>query len=505
MWAAKNGPMSEICVTTSCDFPHQPDPVPVSGSILESALRTLAGSAEIVSLQIDASLIDPAAFLRLSTEDGFLYLPPDGPHFAGLGRVLSLEAEGESRFAALLDKARALSGRIEVLSQTSAPSRPLFFGGLAFAPGAANEGAWAPFGDASFVLPRWLYRRHGQRATLSLTLVGEELAEASRRAFWMAELNNMSQVLATAAPVPVGAGMRMRVSFPPAEAVAERIDTIGRAIAEGRFDKVVTALRFRAELPTQPDLLPSFRRLAAGTAGSAATPFLFRRGGSTFFGATPELLVASAEGTLRSEALAGSCRQDESLMEFLTSRKNGHEHQLVVDAITSALAPVCSRLDVAPLTLRHLRRLSHFLTPIEGRLAEPMHLLELAARLHPTPAVGGWPRLPALDFLGSVEPEPRGWYAGPVGYFDDRGEGELRVALRSGIVAGREALIYAGAGIVAGSVASDELAEMISKASPMLDALGGVRRNPPVHTSFTLPGHTPNRGPEKRSGSRRAA
>lgn len=498
--------MSEICVTTSCDsFSRLPELMPVDFSFLENALRKLAGSPQIATIEVPASLADPAALLRLSGDEGFLYLPQQGPQFAGLGRVVSLEARGADRFAELLSQARALSGRFEVLSLISKPSRPIFFGGLAFAPGAADEGAWAPFGDASFVLPRWLYRRFGERASLSLQLKGEELSEPARRAFWLAELRQMLAALAAALPEPSSAGMRLRVHLPPAEAVADRIETISREIAAGRLDKVVTALRLRAELREQPDPLRAFRRLVLGAAGSAATPFLFRRGSSTFFGATPELLVACGGGALRSEALAGSCRHDQSVAEFLTSRKNGHEHQLVVDAITAALTPICSHLEVGQLTLRHLRRLSHLLTPIVGRLAQPQHLLEVAERLHPTPAVGGWPRAAALAFLPAVEPEPRGWYAGPVGYFDDLGEGELRVALRSGLLCGQEALIYAGAGIVAGSVPGDELAEMLSKASPMLDALGGVRRNPTVHSSFTLPGQTANRGPEKSSGSRRAA
>ena len=502
--------MSEICVTTSCDsycdsYPRQPELVPVDFSFLENALQALAGSSQFITIEVDASLIDPIALLRLSSDEGFLYLPQQGPQFAGLGRVLSLEAQGANRFTELLAQAQALSGRFEVLSLTSKPSRPLFFGGLAFAPGGANDGAWAPFGDASFVLPRWLYRRFGERASLCLNLAAEELNEPARRLSWLAELKKMQAALAAAAPEPTMAGIRLRVFIPPAETMASRIETIGRGIAAGRVAKVVTALRLRVELQEQLDPLRAFRRLVAGAAGSAATPFFFRRGGSTFLGATPELLVASAGGTLHSEALAGSCRHDQNVAEFLASRKNAHEHQFVVDAIAAALTPICSRLDVGSLTLRHLRRLSHLLTPIAGHLARPHHLLEIAERLHPTPAVGGWPRSPALDFLSTVEPEPRGWYAGPVGYFDDRGEGELRVALRSGLLAGQEALIYAGAGIVAGSVASDELAEMISKASPMLDALGSVRRLPVVHASFTLPGQTTNRGPENTSGNRRAA
>jgi menaquinone-specific isochorismate synthase len=102
----------------------------------------------------------------------------------------------------------------------------------------------------------------------------------------------------------------------------------------------------------------------------------------------------------------------------------------------------------------------------------PTCVLDLVQRLHPTPAVGGYPRAGALRFIRDREGLDRGWYAGPVGWLDRRGDGEFAVALRSALVRGAEAMLFAGSGIVAQSRASDEYVETCLKLRPMLNALG---------------------------------
>jgi menaquinone-specific isochorismate synthase len=362
---------------------------------------------------------------------------------------------------------------------------------MAFAAGGAEAGPWAAFGDASFVLPRFLYSRQGGRASIGLAVFGHELERASRREEWLDRLFFLKERLAEGRRPPPAApsGLAATADSRGIDEVAGRIERALAEIAAGGFEKVVMALRLAAEAAAPLDPLAAFRRLRAQAAGGRQTAFLFRRGGATFFGATPELLVAARGTHLSTEALAGTRRPEETMEDLEQSDKNRREHAIVVEAIVEALAPLCRRLEVAPTRIRRLRGLSHLATSISGELPAPLHLLELAARLHPTPAVGGWPRRPALDFLAGQEKEPRGWYAGPIGYFDDRGDGELRVALRSAIVCGRRATLYAGAGIVAGSAAPAELEEMKAKAAPMLAALGVSRAADSVHEPFTHPRH----------------
>ncbi len=119
----------------------------------------------------------------------------------------------------------------------------------------------------------------------------------------------------------------------------------------------------------------------------------------------------------------------------------------------------------------------HLGTRIEGELKDPEALAwtssaALAALLHPTPAVCGTPRAPAADAIAALEPMPRGFYAGAVGWCDAAGDGDWHVALRCARVQGREARLFAGAGIVADSVPALEGAETRAKFNAMLNALG---------------------------------
>jgi isochorismate synthase EntC len=146
---------------------------------------------------------------------------------------------------------------------------------------------------------------------------------------------------------------------------------------------------------------------------------------------------------------------------------------VVERALVRALAPLCRSLDVAPAPeVRALRDVLHLCTPVRGQLARPLHLLQLAEALHPTPAVGGEPTAPALAWIAGHEQAPRGWYAGPVGWFDASGDGELAVAIRSGLVAGRKGYAWAGSGIVAESDPDAEYAETGVKQRALLDVLG---------------------------------
>ena len=120
------------------------------------------------------------------------------------------------------------------------------------------------------------------------------------------------------------------------------------------------------------------------------------------------------------------------------------------------------------------RSVQHLETPVSGRLSTAGHVVDVVERLHPTPAVGGYPRDRALALIRELERFDRGWYAGPFGWIDIDGSGEFAVAIRSGLVSGCRASVFAGCGIVAGSVPAEEFAESRLKMRPMLAALGAA-------------------------------
>lgn len=198
-------------------------------------------------------------------------------------------------------------------------------------------------------------------------------------------------------------------------------------------------------------------------------------------GATPELLVSRRGTRVLSHPLAGSARRSADPAEdartaqaLLGSAKDHDEHRHVVEAIVTALAPWCTHVEAdARPSLHATATMWHLGTRIEATLSDAATpVAALVAAMHPTPAVCGTPRQLALDTIRALEPVPRGFYAGAVGWTDADGDGDWYVAIRCARVQGRQARIYAGAGIVADSEPALEVAETAAKFGALLNALG---------------------------------
>ena len=204
--------------------------------------------------------------------------------------------------------------------------------------------------------------------------------------------------------------------------------------------------------------------------------------GVAFVGATPELLARVQAGAVETMALAGSAARGSTPEEdarlarqLLASDKDRREHAMVVEAVRTALTPLTRRLTIpASPRLRRLPHIQHLETPVNGLLKPHIGLMDVAAALHPTPALGGTPRADALACIAACEPFPRGWYAAPVGIAYPDGSGELGVAIRSALLLGNTAVLYAGAGIVEGSDPAREWEETGLKLATMHTALAAA-------------------------------
>ena len=206
--------------------------------------------------------------------------------------------------------------------------------------------------------------------------------------------------------------------------------------------------------------------------------------GSELVGASPELLLRLQGRRVETFPLAGtaarqgSCAADEAVARrLLASSKDQHEHRLVVDDIQERLRPLCETLTVpAGPELVATPQLWHLGTPIAGRLKPgatgPLAALELACRLHPTPAVCGFPRLQASKLVHLIEPFERGPFTGIVGWCDGEGQGEWVVTIRCATVQARQLRLFAGVGVVEASCPDAEWAETQAKLGTMLRAIG---------------------------------
>jgi isochorismate synthase len=200
---------------------------------------------------------------------------------------------------------------------------------------------------------------------------------------------------------------------------------------------------------------------------------------AAFIGASPELLLRRSGASVSTVALAGSTRRssdpavDDHLGEqLLRSDKDRREHAIVAERIARSLRQHAVWVETEPEPkLVKVANIQHLATPIIAQLAEPRSAVELAGMLHPTPAVGGEPWPATAPAITELEQMDRGWYAGPVGWMDATEDGEFCVALRSALLRDREARLYAGVGVVAGSDPAAELAETEIKLGALLPLL----------------------------------
>lgn len=204
-------------------------------------------------------------------------------------------------------------------------------------------------------------------------------------------------------------------------------------------------------------------------------------GCGVLLGASPELLVRRQGRRITLNPLAGSAArqhdpaQDRCVAEaLLRSDKDRREHAIVIEDIVRILQPYCRTLTVPDgPELLATDTLWHLSSVLEGELYDlDMTSLDLALALHPTPAVCGWPTAQAFAAIEDLEPFSRDFYAGFVGWCAASGDGEWAVTLRCGVCHPGQVRLYAGAGVVPGSVPAMERAETGVKFQTMLNGLG---------------------------------
>ncbi len=254
---------------------------------------------------------------------------------------------------------------------------------------------------------------------------------------------------------------------------------VGQAIKEiesTNLEKVVLARDLRINSHRPIDARKILRNLSA----EYPSTWIFAVDG--LVGATPELLLRLSRGMVTSRVLAGTIsktgddEKDLALAASLArSSKDLEEHEYAVRSVADALEPFCTSTNVpdSPFVL-HLANVMHLATDVTGALIESKNSIDafsILEKLHPSAAVCGTPTNVAADVINRIEGLSRGRYAGPVGWLDARGDGEIGIALRCGQITDNEIQIYAGCGIVAGSNPEKELSESNAKFAPMRSAL----------------------------------
>ncbi|MCM2476484.1 isochorismate synthase [Rhizobium sp. CG5] len=264
-------------------------------------------------------------------------------------------------------------------------------------------------------------------------------------------------------------------------AVARGLEAL--AVPGTDLRKIVLSRSLKVSARNAFSVAELLRRLAGDDGVTAfVTPLPSRHKTPRYLvGATPELLLEKRGANVASHPLAGSARRHadeaadrQSADMLLRSDKDRREHAMVVEAIMDLLAPHCRALSTPDGTaLKATASMWHLGTRICGKLKDAsISSQRLAALLHPTPAVCGMPRNLAHRVIGDLEVYDRDFYAGAVGWCDSAGDGRWFVSIRCAEIEGKQARLYAGAGIVPGSTPEGEVAETAAKFRAMLDAFG---------------------------------
>ena len=208
--------------------------------------------------------------------------------------------------------------------------------------------------------------------------------------------------------------------------------------------------------------------------------------GVELVGSSPELQVRVADSRVIVRPIAGTrprgrnaAEDDRMAAELIADEKERAEHVMLVDLGRNDVGRVAEYGSVQVTELMVIERFSHvfhIVSQVEGQLPPDTSALEVFRATFPAGTMTGAPKVRAMEIIDELEPERRGPYAGAVGYiaYGDR-RMDLAITIRTCVIAGGEANVQAGGGIVADSVPENEWEETENKARAMLTAIGRVR------------------------------
>ena len=408
------------------------------------------------TLAVQADVVDAFCALAQGFTDQFVFYDKERPaRFLGLGRCVAVASLAE----------------VEYATQGPEPAAPVLFTFSRFDAGnpAPTDELFAAFPSVGLMVPEVVLIENERGMFLQVNSLGPVYRPRVERFVRASE----------------SAPRRTRITIPftleadSRQAWGERVRAGLDAIEAGRVGKVVLSRRQRlvAQVPfTSCDLIVN---LIDGPARGCVV--LYRYADVFFCGCTPELLARKHGEVVECMCLAGTCPTSGDDAErgrlaaaLLADEKNRREHAFVVDFVRQVFDRTCYdvRVPAEPQILA-LPNVQHLWTPVSGRLLGGRTLLDLAAQLDPTPALSGAPVGEALMLLRQIEPYARGLYGGAAGYVTADGDGELRVALRTGVFDGHQGWVYAGCGIVAGSDPDSEYDEIAMKLKAVLSAFDG--------------------------------
>lgn len=438
----------------------------------------------IASLALEIDPVDPLVVLQdiVDSTQPHFYMEKraTGEAIAAIGAVSSLLTEGKQRFLHAEAFIKNCSTHLIFDSTvTSCATAPYFFCSFSFFDHVTSEDN-AAFPAATIFLPRWqiIRKSHSCYVIVNQPLYQESDLDNLTETIWQ-QLQTICLAKRRIFDLPNDIKHHLnRWEIVEPNHFSERVEAVLAAIHTQRFNKMVLAHAVDVFSQFPLHWIQSLHHLRQLNPDC----YVFSTGvgrGQSFIGASPERLLSVHDQTLVTEALAGSAPRGKTHSDdarfsqyLLNSPKERHEHQLVVDFLVQQLACLGLTPQLAQQPgLLQLSNIQHLHTPIRATVPAHLHPLTILADLHPTPAMAGAPRDVACEHIRLYEHFERSLYAAPLGWVDLQGNAEFIVGIRSALISGQYARLYAGAGIVSGSDPARELAEVKLKLQSLLKAL----------------------------------
>jgi menaquinone-specific isochorismate synthase len=353
---------------------------------------------------------------------------------------------------------------------------PVLLGGISFLPMKRQNNEWENFHDIHFYLPELMLTVTEDDSYLTENYLLDPNLQKPK-------LQDVSQIINKIETINPQKNTELTVVSTNEKYPNDWIRNVNKAIdmlKKKELNKIVLAREVEIEFNDELSHECIIQRLMNDQQSSYI--FAIESGEDCYLGASPERLIRKVDQTISSVCLAGSTprgkTEDEDKLlgeDLLKDQKNLDEHQFVVDMIYDSLKKVTKEVTVPdrPVLIK-MRDIQHLYTPVKGKIEKDTTIFDIIKQLHPTPALGGTPKEKALELIPQLEFFERGFYAAPLGWVDYKGDGEFIVAIRSGLIKAKKALLFAGCGIVENSNAEHEFEETVVKLRPMLRALGGI-------------------------------
>lgn len=444
---------------------------------------------EYAAFSFPIQAIDPLAYLEMCwNEDNYHYYwekPSEEFAIAAGGKVTTIADDSSQRFNRINTTITELKKRTAEFSETPHPNSGLtLLGGFSFFEETSND-IWKSFKPASFTLPTWLITKDGKFTMVTFAVCLDNFSTATAlHEYLLDQLKKLTDTVyqKLSSGQTTNRISTSQVSLPNKHSEYNKwLTSVNKAkqlIHGNKFEKIVLARSItlsRNKDITVTQVINNLRKRYI----NCYNFLIHQPTGDTFLGSTPERLAMARNNLLLTEALAGSIKRgqtatEDSMLEKKLSdnRKDRSEHQFVIKDIEERLSPSVKSLvhDDKP-QVKKLSNVQHLYTPMRAQLKDHSSTLEVIGKLHPTPAVGGYPWQDAAPHIKELEHFERGWYAGPVGWINATNNMEFAVAIRSGLFTNDKINLFAGCGIVNDSDPATEWEETNLKFKPLLSVL----------------------------------